>query len=284
MLLYVVSWGIMGSIIGLEVNREVDKELTVFLVEDDQQTCDEITAYIDTLDDISLIGVTDRSDRAIEFIRDSLPDSIILDLELHYGSGNGLALLGELRQLGLEKPPYVLITTNNTSAITYEAARQLGADFIQSKHQTDYCSKVAVDFLRMMRPTIQARIGHASTVIPLRSDSPEKIRKRITQRICAELNHIGISTKSVGYQYLVDAIYIVMQGPTHKLCSVIGNKYGKTDSSIERAMQNAIARAWRTTPIEELLQYYTARISSEKGVPTVTEFIYYYAGKIKNEY
>ena len=47
-------------------------------------------------------------------------------------------------------------------------------------------------------------------------------------------------------------------------------------------MQNAIARAWRTTPIEDLLRYYTARISSEKGVPTITEFIYYYAAKLKS--
>lgn len=260
------------------------KELTVLLVEDEQSECDEIAAYMDTLDDISLIGVADRSDAALELIQDCLPDSVILDLELHYGSGNGLALLRELRQLELAKQPYVLITTNNSSAVTYDAARRLGADFIQSKHQAGYCSKVAVDFLRMMRPTIQAQPTRTSVRGPLKSDSPEKKRKHITQRIYTELNLIGISTKAIGYQYLVDAIYIVMQEPTHKLCSIIGNKYGKTDSSIERAMQNAIAKAWRTMPIEDLLQHYTARISSEKGVPTVTEFIYYYAGKIKNEY
>lgn len=260
------------------------KELTVLLVEDEQSECDEIAAYMDTLDDISLIGVADRSDAALELIQDCLPDSVILDLELHYGNGNGLALLRELRQLELAKQPYVLITTNNPSAVTYDAARRLGADFIQSKHQAGYCSKVAVDFLRMMRPTIQAQPTRTSVRGPLKSDSPEKKRKHITQRIYTELNLIGISTKAIGYQYLVDAIYIVMQEPTHKLCSIIGNKYGKTDSSIERAMQNAIAKAWRTMPIEDLLQHYTARISSEKGVPTVTEFIYYYAGKIKNEY
>ena len=32
---------------------------------------------------------------------------------------------------------------------------------------------------------------------------------------------------------------------------------------------------------EELLANYTARIRSDKGVPTMMEFIYYYAGKIK---
>ena len=49
-------------------------------------------------------------------------------------------------------------------------------------------------------------------------------------------------------------------------------------------MQNAIAKAWRTTPIDDLLKYYTAKISSDKGIPTITEFIYHYANKLKIEY
>ena len=59
-------------------------------------------------------------------------------------------------------------------------------------------------------------------------------------------------------------------------------KYGKTDSSVERAMQNAINRAWRNSDIDELLTHYKAKISSDKGVPTLTEFIHYYANKIKS--
>lgn len=50
-----------------------------------------------------------------------------------------------------------------------------------------------------------------------------------------------------------------------------------------RAMQNSINRAWSTSDIQDLLDNYTAKIKSDKGVPTVTEFIYFYAQKIKNE-
>ena len=49
-------------------------------------------------------------------------------------------------------------------------------------------------------------------------------------------------------------------------------------------MQNAINRAWAISNIDDLLENYTAKISSSKGVPTLTEFIFYYANKIKNEY
>lgn len=61
---------------------------------------------------------------------------------------------------------------------------------------------------------------------------------------------------------------------------MLGEKYKKSDASIERAMQNAINRAWRTSDIDDLLTYYTARIQSQKGVPTIMEFIFYYANKI----
>lgn len=81
----------------------MEKELTILLVEDEQSECDEIAAYVDTLDDISLIGVADRSDTALELIQDRLPDSVILDLELHYGSGNGLTLLHQYEAIEIGK-------------------------------------------------------------------------------------------------------------------------------------------------------------------------------------
>lgn len=53
--------------------------------------------------------------------------------------------------------------------------------------------------------------------------------------------------------------------------------------TISRAMQNAILYAWRISAIEDLTTYYTAKINYETGVPTPTEFIYYYANKIKKK-
>ena len=119
---------------------------TILLVEDDQAACRDFIDYIEELEDISLIGVTNNSSKAIEYIKDCLPDAVILDLELHHGTGNGLLILKELKQLLPAKYPYVLVTTNNTSYLTFETARQLGADFIMSKHQVDYSIKMSLIF------------------------------------------------------------------------------------------------------------------------------------------
>jgi Response regulator containing a CheY-like receiver domain and an HTH DNA-binding domain len=263
----------------------MDKKLSILLVEDDQIACNEFAEYIEELDDISLVGITNSSSKAISYVKDFLPDAVILDLELHKGSGNGLTMLQELKSLLLSVNPYILITTNNSSPITYESARQLGADFIMSKHQEDYSAKNAVDFLRIMKPAIHSRsLSSALAPAQATTESPEFRSKRILRRISAELNYVGISPKAIGYQYLIDAIQLVIKQPMQNLCNVIGEKYGKTEASVERAMQNAINKAWRTSDIDDLLKYYTARINSEKGVPTITEFVYYYANKLKNEY
>lgn len=261
----------------------MERELTVLLVEDDQQACAEIAEYIDTLEDVTLVGVTNNSAKAVELICEYLPDAVILDLELHHGSGNGLLMLQQLKQTDLLKMPYILIATNNSSATTFESARLLGADFILSKHQADYSSRTAVDFLRMTSAVILNRGKH--TVQPTQAEEAPAVcrSKRLARRISTELDKVGISPKAVGYQYLIDGTLFVMQGATHSVSSLIAGKYGKTDASVERAMQNAISRAWKSQPIEELLTHYTARISSEKGIPTVTEFVFYYANKINNE-
>lgn len=259
----------------------MERELTILLVEDDPRACQDMISYIETQEDMLLVGVVNNTTKAMKLICDCLPDAMILDLELQKGGGNGLTLMRELNDSYIGKKPYVLVTTNNSSTITYEAAHQLGADFIFSKHQSDYSAKMVVDFLRTIKNVIQRSAAASAPETP--QEAPAIRQKRMIRRISTELDSIGISPKVKGYSYLVDAIYMVIQRPTQNICDALSLQYQKTASSIERAMQNAIARAWCRTPIEELTAGYTARINPEKGVPTLTEFIYFYANKIRNE-
>jgi hypothetical protein len=103
------------------------------------------------------------------------------------------------------------------------------------------------------------------------------------QRIQRELDLIGISPKAIGYQYLTDAILLTYHDPAPNLCRRLSEKYHKTDVSIERAIQNAINRAWRISDPDDLLAHYTARIRSDKGVPTMMEFVHYYVNVLRLE-
>lgn len=255
------------------------KELTVLLIEDDTSACEEIRQYVDTLDDIRLVGITGDASEGIEMVKYHVPDAIILDLELNYGGGNGLFFLSKLHDLTLDRLPYVVITTQNTSNITLEAARTLGADFIITKYEKEYSGQTPIELLRMMRNAI---LRHSPTNT-FSQPSPADSERRLTLRIHRELDYIGISPKAIGYKYLTDAILIAIRQRVTNLPQIIGQKYNKTASSVERAMQNSINRAWSNQNPEELCKHYTAVINYEHGVPTLTEFIYYYAAKLKNE-
>lgn len=263
----------------------LDKELKVLLVEDEQEECKNIVEYAGTLDDISIIAVTNSADAALKYIKDYLPDAVILDLELHQGGGNGVKLLQELRILNPIPSPYVLVTTNNTSSVTLATARQLGADFIMVKTQQDYSAQSVVDFLRALRTmifNIQNRTTTKSNYAA--EETPSEKQKRLYTRVASELERIGISPKAIGRKYIIDGILEIYDGKSHNIRGIIAEKYSKSDASVERAMQNAINAAWRKSDIETLQNYYTARISSVKGIPTITEFMHYYADKLKTEY
>ncbi len=258
----------------------MEQELSILLIEDDPDTCRNFAEYIDTKSDVTLIGVTNNSYRAIELLKEGVPDAVILDLELNEGQGNGLVFLQEFKSVSIPFKPYILVTTNNSSSTTYNFARKTGADFIMSKHQEDYSEKRAVDFLCMMKQAIQ---GSRYAPDPAKQEgSSAPSNKQLMRLISLELDNVGISPKVIGYKYLSEAILLILQGQPHNICETLAKQYKKTDSSVERAMQNAINKAWRTTDIDDLLKYYTARINSDKGVPTLTEFIHYYANKIKN--
>lgn len=263
----------------------MDKALTILLVEDEPADCEAIVQYIETLEDVLLVGVTNNATKALELLQDTLPDAIILDLELHKGSGTGLGFLGDMKNLYPPVCPYVLVTTHNISAVTHDNARQLGADFILVKSQTDYSAERVVDFLRVLRGTIQRSTRALGKLGPAgKPESPREKKKRIVSRIETELDLLGVSPKAVGRQYLIDAIVLITEGFQQSVYPQIAHTYRKSDASVERAMQNAINGAWRHTNIDDLQKRYTARIGSAKGVPTVTEFIWHYASRIKSDY
>jgi flavin-binding protein dodecin len=167
--------------------------------------------------------------------------------------------------------------------MTHDRVRQEGADFIMVKSQEDYSTENVIEFLRSLKKTIHESRKKVKQRNDFDEDSPHDIKKRLEIRVTAEIDQIGISPKAMGRSYLIDAIMHRAEGH-HGQVAAIAKMYGKTEASVERAMQNAINRAWSTMQPDDLLLHYTARIHSEKGVPTVTEFVCHYANKMKIEY
>ena len=201
-----------------------------------------------------------------------------MDLELHQSKGSGLDLLLQLPESGLQSMPFILVTTNNVSKLVYQFARQHGADYILCKYQSDYSETTALELLRMLKDTIIAKNGKMTKAT---TENPQERTQRIRQQIEVELQKLDFNTGRIGYRYLVDTIAFEIEKPQRHLAEQVALKYEKSISSVERAMQSAIARTWGKTDNDTLLEHYHGSIRSARGIPTLGEFVHYYTNKIR---
>lgn len=256
------------------------EKLTIFLVEDDEAARDLIIKEIRSLkDSCTLCGYAAGETRAFEEISRLQPDAVILDLELNRGDGDGVSLLKRIKAPSFPYNPYVFITTNNISTYTHEAVRRLGGDFIMTKNEGNYSPRGVVTFLLNIAPVILGHGGKNRLPAEYAPDKPDE--KQLRRRMHYELNLLGVSNKSLGYGYITEAVILAYNGDGARLAQRVAALTGKNEQSVERAMQNAISRTWTTGDPDALSKLYTAHIRPDRGMPTVTEFIYYYVQKLR---
>ena len=260
------------------------KRIDLLVVEDEEATCLEYEEQCKQYDDVFLIGTSAHSKEALKITEEFKPNAVVLDLELQQGSGSGIDYLTHLGEIRLKVKPYILVVTHNVSQVTHAVVRNFGADFVILKSQSDYSVATVINMLRSVISSIPDMNPNFPTSSPaIKKRIEEDYNQRLLKNITKELDIIGISPRFKGRNYLRDAINMLCHKEQQTyICNEIAKKYGKTSASVERAMQNAIDHAWKTTDTTTLETHYTAHVSSKKGNPTITEFIYYYADKAKN--
>ena len=261
---------------------EKERPMTILLLEDEEIEVNKFKEFVNTRNDVKLVKTTNSSKDAIEAAKTYIPEGIIVDLELHKGEGSGLEFLEKLQKIKLDFKPLIVITTNVVSEIIYNHVRKFGADFIFYKKQSDYSVETVINSMISLRETLNAyktNYLNSGTTI----ETPNDQRERISEKIKNELDLIGVSNHLKGRKYLYDAIFYLIEHhkENESVFTFLASKYKIGISSVSRAMQTAINYAWRISPVEDLMLHYKARINYETGVPTPTEFIYYYSDKIR---
>lgn len=260
-----------------------EKPMRILLIEDDELQCKILKEYVETRNDINIVGITNSSKTAIEIVKNAIPEGIILDIELHKGQGSGIEFIEDVKQQFKDFKPIIIVTTNSASDILYNKLHEDGVDLIFYKQQENYSIKSVISALISLRKTLyKCNDSHNSKLL---IDTPAEIKNKISNKINNELDLIGISSHLKGREYIHDAILFLIDEESKKhndtVFNYLANIYRKSSSSISRVMQTAINYAWRTSSPEELEMYYNAKINYNTGVPSTTEFIYYYANKIK---
>lgn len=253
--------------------------MKLLLIEDDTNECNIYKEIAAKRADIGFVAMTNSNVEAMKLFETYAPEGIILDLELNQGTGTGFDFLEELNKLNLKDKPKIVVTTNICSDSVYEFLHKNNVDFIFYKKQTNYSQEKVINTLLLLGEYTN---NNEKTV-----KQNEIYGNKIFSKINKELDLIGVSNHLQGRKYLYDAIkYVIEDEETaSKITPVqyLSKIYKKNNSTISRAMQNCIIHAWRVSPLEDLTTYYTAKINYETGIPTPTEFIYYYADKIRKQ-
>lgn len=265
---------------------DIKRPMTLLVIEDDIAEYNLIKEAVASRGDFKIIGITNSSTEALTIVKTYMPESIILDIELTKGEGNGEIFLINLKKIKLDFKPVIMVTTNNPSEYTHTMLRNNGADMIFYKKQTGYNIGMVLDSILPYRETMYNTLPNEL----LTTETHQEKIDRISNKINIELDYIGISSDLKGRQYIFDVL-ICMLGLDHNYNTesdsesafyYIAKKYKVDKSSISRVIQTAINTAWRTTDPSELKAHYTVRYNINLGVPSVTEFIYYYLDKIKS--
>ncbi|MCL2859113.1 MAG: response regulator [Oscillospiraceae bacterium] len=258
------------------------KCISILLVEDDKETCEEFENYISTRNDVRLIATTSSSEVAVDVVKTQQPAAIILDIQLPDGTGSGYNFLADIQALDLPYSPIIAVNTSLKNKRMYEKLSNECVDFIYYKHQKGYSVKSVIDDIVFLGSD-----NSNDDVIenqPIIKEILDDRNKRIDEMIKIELDAIGINYTLIGSGYLYDCLVALLQdniNPNYSVFQHVAKKYAACSNTIGRSIQTLINDTWKKSSIEHLRENYTARINYNTGVPTPMEFVYYYYEKIK---
>ena len=219
--------------------------------------------------DISIVGSTGDGNRLLKMIEETKPNVIVTDIILTGIDGFGvLEKISKMQNIG--RPQVIFLSSFASEQALITAANLGAAFFLQKPCDTE---------------TLAGRIRMSvAKVSALPAPNPTNTRSQQNaqslESVVTEIIHeIGIPAHIKGYQYLREAIILVIEdmdtinAVTKVLYPAVAKKFHTTPSRVERAIRHAIEVAWDRGDIEVLQKFFGYTVSNIKGKPTNSEFI-----------
>lgn len=260
------------------------KKIQVVIADDNREFGDILYEYLNNQSDIEVIGVARDGLEAYEQIVTKAPDIAVLDIIMPHL--DGLGVLEKVNSTQMTKRPlFIMLSAVGQDKIT-QRALALGAEYYVVK---PFDMDVLVSRIRQLKDINQSaviRTEYASEMRPqLFSSSPRNLEAEVT----SIMHEIGVPAHIKGYQYLRDAIIMVVKdldvinSITKQLYPSIAREYNTTPSRVERAIRHAIEVAWSRGQVDAIDSLFGYTVNLGKGKPTNSEFIAMVADKLRLE-
>ena len=270
------------------------ENVNVVIVDDNPMILNTLDEVISSEAGLSVIGRADNGKDAIDMIKDTQPDVVLLDLVMPQMDGITVVENIKKKPSMLKNPAFIILSAVGGEQMTEEAF-QAGANYFLMKpfDKDILVNKIRRIGKRPVRPVpgkvLEAPLK-AATSEEAAMNREEYMKEHLETDITKMLHELGIPAHIKGYQYLRDAISMVvrdremMEAVTKILYPEIAKKNYTSSSRVERAIRHAIEVAWGRGSLEVIDELFGYTISTGKGKPTNSEFIALIADKICLDY
>lgn len=270
------------------------ENVNVVIVDDNPMILNTLDEVISSEAGLSVIGRADNGKDAIDMIKDTQPDVVLLNLVMPQMDGITVVENIKKKTSMLKNPAFIILSAVGGEQMTEEAF-QAGANYFLMK---PFDKDILVNKIRRIGKRPVRPVPGKVLEAPLKAATPEEaamnreeyMKEHLETDITKMLHELGIPAHIKGYQYLRDAISMVvrdremMEAVTKILYPEIAKKNYTSSSRVERAIRHAIEVAWGRGSLEVIDELFGYTISTGKGKPTNSEFIALIADKICLDY
>ena len=249
--------------------------ISIAIVEDNLEFAELLAEYIAKQSGLSVIGVANHGEEALPLIHELHPQVIILDIVMPHL--DGLEVLKSIMTISPEERPKVIVLTSYAQEKMTQRVLALGADYYMLK-------PVNLEVLMTRIRELFIEEFQTGAMDHLVTRGASDIENQVTRII----QEFGIPAHVKGYQYLRDAIIMIVKDPdllggvTKILYPDIAKKYNTTASRVERSIRHSIEIAWSRKPTDRVNELFKTSLDSLNGDrPSNSEFIAMVADKLR---
>lgn len=251
----------------------IKRSIRLLIADDNRDFCELLKEFFAQQEDLGLVGIAYNGLEALQLIKETNPDVVVLDIIMPHLDGIGV-LEKLVSDLSGSKPKIIMLTAFGQESVTQRAV-ELGADYYILK---PFDFNVLATRIRQLADGVNV----SQYITPAKS-------KNLDISVTNIIHEMGVPAHIKGYHYLRDAILMVIEdvgllgAVTKELYPMIAQKFQTTPSRVERAIRHAIELAWDRGNVEMMAKFFGYTINLERGKPTNSEFIAMVADKLRIE-
>lgn len=195
-------------------------------------------------------------------VKERMPDLLVMDVMLP--GMDGISVLRQLQKQG-DAPMTILVSGFVSDRMLAEASELGAAYFLPKPFETAaLLDKMRGLFLK----------------------APQESLPSLKTMVTSVIHEIGVPAHIKGYQYLREAVRMVMEDHslidhiTKELYPGVARRFSTSPSKVERAMRHAIEVAWNRGRLEAANRMYGMKLFDKQDRPSNGEFIATVADKV----